>query len=147
MNLRFTHDSSTLTPANRTTRGWLRGQPTGELILQPVSKSKDRTAEQNRMLWMWNTEVSMFLGDMTREEVHWYCKLYFGIPILRRDNVAFEDVWQRCFHQLPVETQQEAMSFVDVTSRFNVKQASEYMDAVLRHWSQQGCVLTVPEDR
>lgn len=141
--------STVLTPASQTARQWTEAQAAKgkDVWLQPVNRAKKRSIEQNRTLWMWNREVSQFLGDMTDQEVHDFNKLHFGVPILQRDSVPFLDMWTRCMAPLPYATQMEAVRYIDVTSVFSAKQASQYMDTVVRHWSQQGCVLTQPEER
>jgi len=135
-----------LAPGTISAAKWVEAQG-NRVVLETVSKTRDRSNEQNRLMWTWNKEASDHLGDMSPTEVHYYSKVYFGVPILRRDDAEFDEIWRRCFAPLSVETQQEAMSFVDVTSKMGVKQMTEYLNTVSAHWFAQGVALTCPEER
>lgn len=106
-----------------------------------------RTGAQNRLAQKWYSEIAAQMGDRDREEVRSECKLVFGVPILRRDDVAFCESYDRILKPLGYDEKLEAIRVFDlpVTRLLNTKQMSEYMDQVQRHWLQQGVRLTDPE--
>jgi len=106
-----------------------------------------RSDAQNRLSQAWYTDIATQLGDMTHEDVRATCKLQFGMPILCRDNAAFNDTYQRTLAPLSYEQRIEAIRVFDipVTRLMLVKQMTEYLDNMQRYWSQQGVRLTDPE--
>ena len=74
-----------------------------------------------------------------------YCKLHFGVPILRRDSVKYKEAYDEKVKAFPYETKlmfmAEPYSF-PVTSMMNVAQHSEFLEMVERHFSQEGFELT-----
>ena len=106
-----------------------------------------RSDAQNRLAQRWNTDIATQLGDMTHEEVRALCKLQFGVPILRRDGDAFRVSYDRTLGGMTWEAQLEAIRAFDLpcTRLMTVRQMTEYMDEMQRHWSKQGVRLTDPE--
>jgi len=74
-----------------------------------ITKGKSRTTEQNKLQRMWLLEISEQLGDQTAEEVRGYCKLTMGVPILRAENEAFAEKYDRIIKPFPYETKLELM--------------------------------------
>ena len=111
------------------------------------TQGAQRTAQQNRLAQRWFTDVANQLGDQTHEDVRAYCKLHFGVPILRAGNEAFRQSYDRTMRPLPYETKLAAMKSLDlpVTRLMTVKQQTQFMDEVQRHWSGMGIRLTDPE--
>jgi hypothetical protein len=109
-----------------------------------------RSTEQNALQWRWMQEIAEQRGDVTAQEVQAECKLTVGIPILRRDDMAFREQYDATVRPLHYEAKmlimQPPIEF-PVTSRMTVKQKTEYLDAVFRQWNERGFVLTNPEDR
>lgn len=94
-------------------------------------------------------EIAEQKGDVTPEEVRGYCKLTMGVPILRNENEEFCEKYDRVVKPLPYEVKlalmQEPLDF-PVTRLMSVKQQTAYLDAVHRHFSEQGVILTDPGD-
>jgi len=113
-----------------------------------VNKGKLRSAEQNRLQRKWVLEVAEQRMDMTPEEVRGYCKLHFGVPILRHQNEAWRVKYDQIVKPLPYEAKlslmQEPFDF-GVTRIMTTKQKAQYLDAVHAHWTAQGIILTTPE--
>jgi len=112
--------------------------------VQIQKHSKKRTNPQNNTANKWYRDCEK-QGDMKAWEYRAYCKLHFGIPILRRDNLKFKEVYDRTVKPYSYE---EKLSFMvepwsfEVTSLMNVKQHSEFLDMVERHLREQGFHLT-----
>lgn len=113
-----------------------------------LTDGKHRTTHQNRLQRQWMVEIAAQLGDRTPEEVRGYCKLHFGIPILR-ENDAFRKDYDNLVRPLPYEAKLKLMMEpfdFGVTRIMTTRQKTVYLDSVHRHFSEQGVVLTNPED-
>lgn len=111
-----------------------------------ITAGASRTDRQNRLMHRWFDDVSKQLGDMTREEVRAYCKLHFGVPILRAENEAFKLAYDGVMLHLPYEAKLAFMQHMQlpVTSLMTVKQQTAMLDEMAKHWSAQGVRLTDP---
>ncbi len=78
------------------------------------------------------------------------CKLIFGVPILRHENAAFcAPSTMKSSLPLPYEFKLKLMMEpfdFGVTRIMTTRQKTAYLDAVHRHYSEMGLVLTNPED-
>ena len=109
---------------------------------------KSRSWLQNKLQRKWCDEIAEQLGDQTSEEWRGYCKLRFGVPIRRRDDAEFCEAYDKHIKHLPYETKIALMMLpIDfpVTRDMKTGQKTEYLDAVLRHFSEQGVILTIPD--
>lgn len=114
-----------------------------------IAAGSKRTLRQNRLGRKWFTEIAEQLGDRTAEEVRGYCKLAFGVPILRAEDEAYRKLYDDRIKPLPYETKlaymMEPFDFA-VTRRMTTRQHTNYLDAIHRHFSEQGIALTDPGD-
>lgn len=114
-----------------------------------IADGKHRTTDQNRLQRLWVMEISAQLGDQTPEEVRGYCKLAFGVPILREENDAFCASYDQIIKPLPypmkLKLMMEPFDF-GVTRIMTTRQKTNYLDAIHRHFSEMGLILTNPED-
>ena len=113
-----------------------------------VVKGNKRSVEQNRLQRLWCVEISDQLGDRTPEEVRGYCKLAIGVPILRAESETFREQYDRVIKPLPYEQKLAVMMEpldLPVTRYMTTKQKAQYLDAVFKHFTEQGVVLTQPE--
>ncbi len=113
-----------------------------------LATGRHRTVEQNKLQRKWMTEVSEQLGE-TPEYWRGYCKLRFGVPILREID-RFREVYDRLVRPLPYEQKLELMKEpidFQVTRLMTTAQKTKYLDEVYRHFSEQGVVLTLPPDK
>jgi hypothetical protein len=114
-----------------------------------LTDGKHRTTDQNRLQRLWVMEISAQLGDRTPEEVRGEMKLTFGVPILRAENEAFRARYDEIVKPLPYEAKLKLMMEpfdFGVTRIMTTRQKTAYLDAVHRHFSEQGVILTNPED-
>lgn len=107
-----------------------------------------RSNRQNRLGRQWINEIAAQLPDRPAEEWRGYCKLHFGIAILKRDSELFAKEYDATIKPLPYEAKlklmMEPFSF-GVTSRMNTAQKTEYLDTIHREFSGMGVELTDPE--
>ncbi len=114
-----------------------------------ITDGKHRSTAQNRLQHMWMKEISEQKGDITPSEARAYCKLTIGVPILREQNEAFRLRYDEILKPLSYEQKLAIMSEplnLPVTSLMSTKQLTEYLEGIIRHFGQQGIVLTMPDD-
>lgn len=118
-------------------------------ITVSITAGGHRTLKQNRLQRQWLNEIAEQLGDRTAEEVRGECKLMFGVPILRAENDAFCKAYDKSIKGRPYEEKVALMMEpldLPVTRLMTTKQHTKYLDAMLRHFSAMGIVLTDPGD-
>ena len=108
-----------------------------------------RSARQNRLNRQWMLDITGQIEGWSAEYTRGYCKLHFGIPILRADDEEFCREYDALVRPLPYEHKLKLMMVpfdFGVTRRMTTKQQTAYLDAVHRHFSEQGVALTDPGD-
>lgn len=108
-----------------------------------------RSARQNRLNRLWMLDIAGQIEGWSAEYTRGYCKLHFGIPILRADDEEFCREYDALVRPLPYEHKLKLMMVpfdFGVTRRMTTKQQTAYLDAVHRHFSEQGVALTDPGD-
>lgn len=107
---------------------------------------KDRTLDQNA-LWfaMYQRIANMTqIGDV--EDARRYCKLHFGVPIMRKADEDFRNAWNVSFLLLTYETKLELMGpcalfgpdGFPVTRLFDRAQGIAYTDKIVAEFSSKG---------
>lgn len=112
-----------------------------------INKGAPRSIEQNRLqrLWMLEAEEQ---GDMTAEDYRGFCKLHFGVPILRAENEEFKKIYDEVIRPLDYEKKLAVMRVpidLPVTSQMTTKQKTKYLDIVYNHFLELGFLLTEPK--
>ena len=118
-----------------------------EITVQPAKNT--RSLQQNRLQFTWHKEAGE-QGDMTASEYRAYCKLHFGVPILRMEDDEFRAIYDEIIRPLAYEKKIALMIEpidLPVTSRMTVKQKTQYLDKVNAFYASQGFRLTQPEDK
>lgn len=113
-----------------------------------ITDGKSRTNDQNRLQMQWCNDVSVQTGDKF-EDVRAQFKLLFGVPILRKDNEAFRDQYDKTVKPLPYETKIDLMKEpIDfpVTRLMTVRQLTAYLDEIWQFYTAKGIILTDPEE-
>lgn len=111
-----------------------------------VVKGAPRSIEQNKTQRMWVKELEE-QGDQSAEEYRAYCKLHFGVPILRHENELFRASYDKVIRPLSYELKLLAMAEpldFPITRLMTVKQKVQYLDAIWVHFTGLGFVLTEP---
>lgn len=114
-----------------------------------LASGKHRTTAQNRLQRKWMTEIAEQMPDEKAEYWRGYSKLHFGVPILRAENAVFREKYDDAVKPLTYELKIKLMCApldMPVTSLMTTKQKTAYLDEVFRHFSEQGVVLTIPDD-
>jgi len=107
-----------------------------------------RTTDQNSLTHKYYAEIAASREDMTINQVRAECKLIFGVPILRASNEKFRETYDRVLKPLPYEVKVEFIERTElpVTSLMSVKEMSQYIDVLLKHFRARGVYLTLPEE-
>ena len=114
-----------------------------------ITKGKRRTVAQNRTQRLWLNEIAEQLGDRTAEEVRGYCKLTIGVPILRAENERFREAYDRHIKGRSYEDKLAIMMEpldLPVTRLMTTSQKARYLNGIVRHFAEQGILLTVPRN-
>lgn len=112
-----------------------------------ITKGAPRSVEQNKIQRLWLNEAAK-QGDQTAEEYRGYCKLHFGVPILRSEDEKFKEVYDRVVRPLSYEDKLTIMMVpldLPVTRLMTKKQKTRYLDAMYQHLTGQGFHLTEPK--
>jgi hypothetical protein len=107
-------------------------------------QGRDRSADQNRLMWLWASEAGDQLGE-TPDEVQRRWKLHHGVPILREDSAEFREVYDKALKPLPYQLKLEAMRFIPVTSEMKVRQMVRFLDTIWRECGELKIKLTDPD--
>lgn len=106
-----------------------------------------RSIDQNRMQRKWLQEAEA-QGDMTAEEYRAYCKLHFGVPILRAENEHFRELYDEKVkpfsYEMKLQFMAEPWDF-PVTRLMTKGQKSKYLSDIRNHFISMGFILTETE--
>ena len=113
-----------------------------------IKSGKPRSVDQNKLQRKWLLEAAEQLEGNTPEELRGYCKLHFGVPIVRNENDKFREAYDKYLRPLSYEHKialmQTPLDF-PVTRIMTTKQKTLYLDNMYTHFTGLGCILTVPK--
>lgn len=104
-----------------------------------VSDGTPRSLPQNNLSFKVYDRIAQHM-DRDKLAARCYCKLTYGVPILRRDDEKYEAFCQKGLDKLIYEDKLEAMEFTPVTSLMKKKQKSEYLDDVMDNFTRRNGV-------
>lgn len=111
-----------------------------------------RSNDQNRLQRLWINEAEQ-QGDMTAEEYRAYCKLHFGVPMLRNENDTFAELYDsKIRDRVPPYSYEQKLEFMaipwdmHVTRLMTIKQHDKYLNMMHDHFTSLGMILTIPND-
>lgn len=108
---------------------------------------RDRSLEQNALSHAWYHQVSRETHEDAPDGIKRFCKLRFGVPILRAEDEEFRELYDKAIkHTLTYEEKLAAMEYLPVTSHMNTRQMSQYLEDIQAHFAQQGVALEFPKD-
>lgn len=114
-----------------------------------VTSGASRSLEQNKLQRLWCMDAAEQLGDRTAEEIRGFCKLHYGVPIMREGHDDFRETYDRLIKPLPYETKlaymMEPLDF-PITRLMTVGEKSHYLDAMHKGLSELGVKLTEPSE-
>lgn len=99
---------------------------------------KGRSLDQNAISHAWYEQVARELREDDARGVKRFCKLHFGVPILRAEDDEFREAYDgSILRTLSYEQKLVAMDMLPVTSRMTTSQLSRYMEDVRAHFAGQ----------
>ena len=110
------------------------------------STGRHRSLDQNSIGHAWYEQVANELREDDALGVKRFCKLHFGVPILRAEDAEFREIYDGAIRDhLSYEQKIKAMDILPVTSRMSVQQHSAYLTAVREHYQERGVDLQFPD--
>lgn len=111
-----------------------------------IKQGKGRSVEQNAVLHGWFGQVARELREDDARGVKRFCKLHFGVPILRSEDEDFREAYDAVIKSMPYEKKLVAMDILPVTSVMTTKQLDQCMTDIQDHYAAKGVVLVYPKD-
>ncbi|MUV13556.1 hypothetical protein GN331_04960 [Lysobacter sp. HX-5-24] len=112
-----------------------------------IVAGKKRSVEQNAVLHGWFGQVARELREDDERGVKRFCKLHFGVPLLRAEDEEFRDAYDRVVRPLPYESKLIAMDILPVTSAMTTKQLDKCMTDIQDHYAKHGVALVYPREK
>lgn len=129
--------------------GELRGMYAQHHYIKLTAKTgKPRSLDQNAISHAWYEQLARELREDNALGWKCYCKLHFGVPILRAEDEEFRQFYDAAVKaSLTYEQKLAAMKFVPVTSLMTKPQLSAYLEAMQQHFAgpTHGVRLEFPE--
>jgi hypothetical protein len=110
-----------------------------------IKTGRDRTIDQNAISHVWYEQVAKELREDDALGVKRFCKLHFGVPILRANDADFRDFYDAGLKGLTYEQKIKAMDYLPVTSLMTTAQLSAYCVEMQDHYRKFGVILEFPE--
>ncbi len=114
-------------------------------ITVSIKAGKKRSLDQNAIAHAWYAQVARELREDTELGVKAFCKLNFGVPILRAADEDFRGKYDRAVRPMQYEDKLTLMEWFPVTSLMTTPQLSEYLEKVRNHYQRAGVLLEFPE--
>ena len=112
-----------------------------------IKTGKSRSLDRNAISHAWYEQLERELREDTAIGWKAFCKLHFGVPILRAEDAEFREFYDRVLIALTYEQKIQAMKFVPVTSRMDKSQLSQYLEAMQEHFrSKHAVALEFPSE-
>lgn len=118
-------------------------------VVVSMRPGKDRTLDQNALWFAMYQRIAEMtqIGDV--EDARRYCKLHFGVPIMRKASEDFRHAWNVSFLLLTYETKLELMGpcalfgpdGFPVTRLFDRAQGIAYTDQIAAEFTSRGVVF------
>ena len=110
-----------------------------------VKAGKDRSLDQNSISHLWYEQLSRELKE--NDALGWkcFCKLHFGVPILRSEDEDFR-VFYEAIKRLDYEQKIASMKFIPVTSLMTKPQLSKYLEDMQEEFIPRGVFLEFPKE-
>lgn len=109
---------------------------------------KGRSLNTNALSHAWYEQVARELREDDARGVKRFCKLHFGVGLLRAEDEEFRESYDAVIkHHLSYEQKLIAMDMLPITSRMTTKQISQYMQDMQDHYRTKGVCLEFPPEQ
>lgn len=121
-----------------------------KFVVLSLRPGKDRTLDQNALWFGLYERIAQMTQIGDEDDARRYCKLHFGVPIMRKADADFRDAWNRLFLHLSYEQKLELMGPCSifgpdgfpVTRLFDRGQGIAYTDQIVSEFSGKGVVFS-----
>lgn len=113
-------------------------------VFQQVKEK--RSLNQNDMSFAIYKQIAEQSEDMSINDIRARCKLDHGIPILCAYDADFAETWHQIEAATNYEQRIKLMAQMEVTRLMKKPEFSEYLDTIIREYSQQGYYLVHPSE-
>ena len=108
---------------------------------------KARSIPQNSISHKWYEQIHRELREHTVLQVKAFCKLHYGVPILRAECPEFRGAYDsRIRTGFTYEQKLILMESFPVTSLMDKKQLSQYLEAMQKGYLDRGVILEFPNE-
>lgn len=112
-----------------------------------VKTGKDRSLDQNAISHAWYEQIARELREDDALGVKRFCKLNYGVPILRAEDPEFRSLYDCAIKpHLTYEQKLKAMDYLPVTSLMTTTQLSAYLVAMQDAYVGKVSLEFPPED-
>lgn len=107
-----------------------------------IKTGKDRSLDYNSLSHVWYSDIADQLKD--EDALGWknYCKLHFGVPLLRAEDEEFRGIYDNSIKLLSYEKKLQAMKYFPVTSIMTNEQFGKYLHEIQLYFYDLGVNLT-----
>jgi len=126
--------------------GEIRARWQRSKYLRIVVRERKRSLSQNDQTHVWYEQIAKELREDTPLGVKNFCKLHYGVPILRAEDEDFRKFYDKAIRGLAYPDKREAMAYVPVTSIMTVAQLKQYTDKMQEEWAKRGVILKFKND-
>lgn len=109
-----------------------------------IKEGKGRSVEQNAVMHGWFAQVARERREYDARGVKRFCKLHFGVPILRAEDEDFRAAYDRVIKPLAYEDKLVAMDILPVTSAMTTIQLDQCMTDIQDHYAKHSVTLVYP---
>ena len=99
-----------------------------KFVKASVKTGKDRSLPQNSLTHRWYEQLSRELREDNALGWKCFCKLHYGVPILRAEDEQFRETYDAVIKPLTYERKLIAMRAWPVTSLMSKDQLSQYLE-------------------
>ena len=110
-----------------------------------IKEGTGRSLSQSALSHVWYEQVARELREDTPLGVKCFCKLHYGVPIMRAEDEEFRTLYDSVIKPLSYEKKLEAMKVWPVTSIMNKDQLSQYLTTMQYGYGGRGVWLEFPE--
>ncbi len=115
-------------------------------VVVSLRPGKDRTLDQNALWFALYQRIAQMTQIGEVEDARRYCKLHFGVPIMRAEDADFRQGWNEMCLDLPYERKLHMMGpcamfgpdGFPVTRLFNRAQGIAYTDRIVDEFTAKG---------
>ncbi len=112
-------------------------------VIEGFVSVDSRSLEQNALWAVWYSQIAKHMGQ-TVIEAKSFCKLHFGIPLLREQDAEFKLLYDgQIKKNITYEAKLKLMELIKVSSLLSKHNGKKYQSAIQQHFSENGLILEV----